>query len=421
MKNLIFLSLCLSLLSLTGFADDWPAWRGPDANGVAAEGDYPVEFGENTYTWRAELPGRGSSTPIVFDGKVYVSSGIAGDGPAGKDGALCFDIETGKKLWQVDLGTERPGKHKNGSGSCPSAVTDGNAVFFYYKSGTVASLGMDGRINWKTNLQELYGPDTLWWDLGTSPVIAGDNIVIAVMHEGDSYIVALNKENGEEAWKVDRNFDCQKETHQSYTTPIVMEQNGETALVTFGADHLTAHAADDGELLWTCSGFNPEDKAFWRVISSPAVTDGIAVVAYGRAKNLKGVKLGGKGDITDGALIWDRNDVGTDVPTPVAHKGMALVLSDSKNTLHCIDAKTGKDKWVHKFGKARGKFYGSPTLGGDMVYMLRDNGTAYVGKMTNDGIDILAENDMGQRLASSPVLVDGKLLIRGDKHLFCID
>lgn len=421
MKNLIAVASALFFLASLGLAQNWPAWRGPDANGVAAPGNYPVEFSEDNYTWRAELPGRGSSTPIVWDGKVFVSCGIAGGGKVGKDGALCFDLKSGKKLWQVDLGTERPGKHKNGSGSCPSAVTDGNSVYFYYKSGTVASLGMDGQILWKTNLQEKYGPDSLWWDLGTSPVLADGLIVIAVMHEGDSYMVALDKNTGDEAWKVARNFDCEKESHQSYTTPIVMKQGDENALITFGADHLTAHAVDDGELLWTCAGFNPEDKAFWRVISSPAITDGIAVVAYGRADNVKGVKLGGSGDITKDALIWDRNDIGTDVPTPVATDGMALLLSDKKNALHCIDAKTGKDKWVHTFGKARGKFYGSPLLGGNQVYLLRDNGQAYVGKITDDGFEILADNDMGERLASSPVLVDGKLLIRGDKHLFCID
>lgn len=389
-------------------------------SGYTVGGDYPTTFSaEDGVLWKAAMPGFGSSTPVVWDDHIFISSGTSRDrSVAGQDAAICYDW-SGKKRWQVELGTERIGKHRNGSGSCSSAVTDGKSVFFYFKSGNLAALDFDGKVIWKTNLQETYGPDSLWWDLGTSPVLAGDNVVVAVMHEGDSYMVALDKATGKETWKVDRNFDCEKETHQSYTTPLVMEQGGKTALIVWGADHLTAHDAVDGSTIWTCGGFNPEDKAYWRVIATPAVTKNVAVVPYGRANLLAGVRLGGSGDVTQTHRLWESSGFGADVPAPVAVDGKAYVLAD-KGELLCLDVETGEQVWKSKLPKGSGKFFGSPTLAGDTMFLLRESGQAIVGKISDAGFDVLSINDMGERLASSPVAVADKLLIRGDTHLFCV-
>ena len=170
MKTIIIL---LSLFSSSlAYAQDWPAWRGPDANSVAEAGNYPTEFSatENVL-WKVALPGKGSSTPAVWGEKIFVTSG-----DDGKDGLQCYDF-AGQQLWRKTLGQQRTGKHKNGSGSNPSPITDGKNVFVYYKSGTVASFTVDGNLNWQINLQEKYGKDTLWWDLGTSPIFANEQIL----------------------------------------------------------------------------------------------------------------------------------------------------------------------------------------------------------------------------------------------------
>ena len=245
--------LALSVLTTLAIdADDWPQWRGPDANSVAKAGAYPMKFSptENVI-WKVKLPGVGSSTPMVLGEQIFVTCGNEG-----RDGVLAYDWK-GEVLWQKTLGTERSGKHKNGSGANSSPITDGKNIIVYFKSGTVASLTLDGKVNWQTNLQEKYGEDTLWWDLGTSPVFAGGNIVIAVMQEGASYVVALNPEDGTEAWKVDRTFPVQKESGQSYTTPYLTTIDGKEMLVIWGADRLTGHDPKDGRTLWTCGGFNP--------------------------------------------------------------------------------------------------------------------------------------------------------------------
>jgi len=407
--------LALSVLTTLAIdADDWPQWRGPDANSVAKAGAYPTKFSptENVI-WKVKLPGVGSSTPMVLGEQIFVTCGNEG-----RDGVLAYDWK-GEVLWQKTLGTERSGKHKNGSGANSSPITDGKNIIVYFKSGTVASLTLDGKVNWQTNLQEKYGEDTLWWDLGTSPVFAGGNIVIAVMQEGASYVVALNPEDCTEAWKVDRTFPVQKESGQSYTTPYLTTIDGKEMLVIWGADRLTGHDPKDGRTIWSCGGFNPEDKAMWRVIASPGFSDGIAVVPYGRTKFCAGVKLGGSGDITASARLWERSDLGADCPTPVAHEGRAYVLSD-RGQINCIDLKTGKDIWVAAIPRASANFYSSPILAGDLLFCAREDGVVAVVKVNDTGMEVLAENAMGERLAAAPVPVRDRLLIRGVDHLYCL-
>jgi len=416
MKLAVTVMICFFSLSTMSFAQNWDNWRGPAGSGVAPAGDYPVKFSdtENVH-WKIPLPGRGSSTPIIWGDRIFLTCGI-GKGPEGQDGVMAFDWK-GKELWRKSLGNQRPGKHKNGSGSNPSIVTDGQRLFAYFKSGTLAALDLNGKILWKTNLQKSFGEDSLWWDLGTSPVLAGPNVVVAVMHEANSYLVAYNQESGKQVWKVSRDYPVKEETGQSYTTPIVMEQGGTLALIVWGADRLTAHDAKDGSVIWTCAGFNPEDKKYWRVIGSPAVSDDVAVVPYGRGDFIAGVKLGGKGDVTKTHRLWEKTGIGADCPTPIAHNGKAYNLSD-KGTLTALDIKTGAEAWSENLPKARGKFYSSPTLAGDKIYAAREEGDVYVVQV-RPNFKVLASNRINDRIAAAPVLINDKVLLRTAGHLYC--
>lgn len=395
-------------------ADNWPQWRGPTGDSVVAPGAYPTEFSKDeNVLWKIKLPGLGSSTPVVWDKKIFVTGGDNGN-----DSVQSYDWN-GKLNWKTTFGPERPGKHKNGSGSNSSPITDGKNIYVYFKSGTVASLTLDGKLNWKLNLQEKFGEDTLWWDLGTSPVLAGGNLVIAVMQEGESYIVALNLEDGSVNWKADRTFPVQKESGQSYTTPIVTEIDGQETIVIWGADRLSGHHPKDGKLIWKCEGFNPEDNPMWRVIASPGVTNGIAVVPYGRTKFCAGVKLGGSGDITSTRRLWERNDLGADCPTPVGRDGKMIVLSD-KGQLNYLNAETGKDFWQDAIPRARAKYYSSPILAGDLLYCAREDGVVAVIQIDENGMEVVSQNDMGEKIAATPVFSSGRILLRGADHLFCI-
>ncbi|MGY8747944.1 MAG: outer membrane protein assembly factor BamB family protein [Pirellulales bacterium] len=401
--------------TLSGHADNWPQWRGPNGNSVAENGTYPTEFSKNeNVLWKVKLPGLGSSTPIVWGKNIFVTGG-----DDGSDSVQSYDWE-GKLNWKTTFGPERPGKHKNGSGANSSPVTDGKNIYVYFKSGTVASLTLDGKLNWKINLQEKFGEDTLWWDLGTSPILAGGNLVIAVMQEGESYVIALNPGDGSVKWKIDRTFSVQKESGQSYTTPFVCEVDGQETIVIWGADRLSGHHPETGKVLWKCEGFNPEDQAMWRVIASPGITDGIAVIPYGRTKFCAGVKLGGRGDITSTGRLWERNDLGADCPTPVGRDGKMIVLSD-KGQLNYLDAQTGKDIWQDAIPRARSKYYSSPILAGNLLYCAREDGVVSVIQISENGMEIISQNDMEEKIAATPVLTNGRILLRGAEHLYCIE
>jgi outer membrane protein assembly factor BamB len=394
-------------------AENWPQWRGPLGTGVAADGDYPVKFSpDEGVAWKVELPGLGTSTPIVWENSVFVTCGIDGE-----DGVVCYDFETGKERWRKKLGPERAGKHRNASGSNPSPVTDGQNLVVYYKSGTLACLDLQGNEKWKTNLQERYGKDTLWWDLGTSPVLAEDRAIVAVVHEGPSYLAAFNLSDGEVAWKTEREYENPQEADQAYTTPQLAQIDGKDVIVTWGADHLTGHDAASGKLLWESGGFNPNNEGYWRVIASAAIADGVAVVPWGRGKFLTGVRLGGQGDITETNRLWDKQGLGADVPTAVIRDGKAYVLTDT-GRIACLDLQSGDELWTFDLPKNRNKYYASPVLTGDLLYCTREDGVIYTGRVTDDGYEQLAENDMGERVIATPVPVRNSLLVRGDEHLF---
>lgn len=395
--------------------ENWPQWRGPGGTGVAAEGDYPVKFSaEENVAWKVALPGRGTSTPAVWGDQIFVTCGIDG-----QDGVVCYGMD-GQERWRQTLGPERAGKHRNGSGSNPSPATDGERVVVYYKSGTIACLDLSGNVAWKVNLQGQYGKDTLWWDLGTSPVLAGDRAIVAVMHEGDSFLVALDLSNGEVLWKSDRMYDTARESDQAYTTPQIARVDGKDVVVTWGADHLTGHDVETGKLLWESGGFNPDNRGMWRVIASATIGDGMAIVPYGRGEFLAGVRLGGNGDITESNRVWDKDGLGADVPTAAIRDGKAYVLTDS-GRIACLNIESGNAQWSANLPRNRNKFYSSPVLAGDKLYCAREDGAVFVGRVSEDGFELLADdNEMGDRIFATPVPIRGGLLIRGEEHLFLI-
>jgi len=416
-KYILTTFFALILMAATLQAQNWPQWRGPNANGIADQGNYPVKFSAaDDILWKAALPGKGGSTPIVWKDRIILTSGV-GEGTDGEDGVLCFNWE-GKILWQVKLGKQIPGKHRRGSGSCPSAVTDGERLFVFFKSSTVAALDFNGKVLWKTNLMENYGEITYWWDLGSSPVLADNNVVIAVMHEGKSYLLALDQATGKVAWKVDRNYTCGRESAQSYTTPLVVNEGNSTTIVVWGADHLTSHDAATGELIWSYTGFNPTQRSAWRTIASPIISEGVVVVPYGRGKFTAGIKYGGLGEMTAKEFLWEKSGFGTDVATPVVRNGKVYLLG-YRGTLWCIDIKTGQELWQTDLLAGNGVFYSSPTLAGDKLYICSDEGAFFVCQLSPTGIQILNQTKFDDYIVATPVLVQDRMILRGMKNLYC--
>ena len=408
-------AICLTLVSAaTLWADNWPNWRGSDFNGVAVGTGYPTEWSDTqNIAWKVTLLGRGSSTPIVWDQNIFVTCGVDG-----QNRLINFDWQ-GKERWHLDIGKEKPGKNGKASGSNSSCTTDGNTIFAYFKSGELACVDFAGKIVWQMNLQKEFGEDTLWWDLGTSPVLTKNDCVVAVMQTGGSYLVALNKATGKVSWKVDRNLDAPEEAAQSYSTPVVVTENGEQTIVVLGADHVTAHSAADGHELWRVGGLNPTHHKYFRSIASPAVHQGIVVAPYGRGDSVTAIKLGGKGDVTSSHIAWTKKGDGPDVPTPAAMNGRAYILSD-KGVLNCVEVATGKVIWTGQTEKGRKGFSSSPVLADGKIYLTREDGTTFV-LAQGEEFKVLGTNELdGSQIVASPVFANGKILLRTDTTLYCV-
>ena len=395
---------------------NWPHWRGPRDNGSIGTGQYPVRWEATNALWRAALPGKGCSTPVVWERRIFVTAPTNG-----LDAALAFDW-AGKEVWQRTFGQEERGRHRNGSGSNPSPATDGKGVYVYFKSGTLAALEPDGRVRWQTNLVEGFGPETLYWDQGTSPVLTAKDVVIARMHHGESWLAAFDQASGRLHWKVARNFETPVEGDNAYSTPLALQEGGREELLVWGGQHLTAHDAADGKVIWWSGDFNPESKPNWPAVASPVVAGGaVVVVACGRADRgqplLYGLKLGGAGDVTTTHRLWLRKDTGTFVPTPAEYEGRIYLLRD-RGEFECLDPATGKTIWKDAFPKGSANYYASPLVAAGRVYAAREDGVVFVARVEG-GFELLAENRMGERVIASPVPAGNRLLIRGEKNLYC--
>ena len=392
--------------------ENWPGWRGPSSNGVAPGTGYPSAWSKSeNIAWKVELPGRGGSTPAVWDDSIFVTCGSEG-----KNLLLAYD-RAGKEKWRVELGSENVGKHKKGSGANPSPTTDGKHVFAYFKSGDFACVDFSGKVVWQKNLQEEFTEDTLWWDLGTSPVLTRDLVVVAVMQTGPSYLAAFEPATGKLVWKQDRDLGAPEEAAQSYSTPIVVDDEGAETIYVLGADHVTAHEATDGRELWRVGGLNPTNHKYFRSIASPAVSDGILVAPYARGDLFEAIRLGGRGDVTNTHVAWAEKGIGTDVPTPVAHAGRAYLCSD-KGKIVCFDIKTGERLWEGQLEKNRNAYSSSPILADGKLYVTREDGKTFV--LATDQFKILAENELEEMTVATPVFVDGKILLRTMESLYCV-
>jgi len=396
---------------------DWSNWRGSDGTRAIATGSQALKFDAERVRWKIDLPGKGSSTPIVVNGNIFLTAPVDG-----VDALLAFDAQ-GQPVFQTIFGAEVAGKHRRGSGSNASPVSDGSQVYVYFKSGTLAAVDLSGQVRWQTDLVEKYGRESLYWDHGTSPILTARYVVMARMDERDSWLAAFDKQTGELAWKVERNYAAPRECDHGYSTPIAIDFQGQEAILTWGAEKITVHSADRGQLLWICGNFNPEQNQLWPTIASPVVIDDMVVVAYGRADRgtprLFGVRLAGTGDVTATNHVWQRDDIGSFVPTPAIDGKQLIVLGD-RGEIEGLDPNTGQTIWRQRFPQARANFYASPLLIGRQLYTVREDGVAFVSRLQDRRLEILQENDFKQAIIGSPVPMGDAILFRGETELFCV-
>lgn len=421
LTTLLLLTFVCTGLSVT--AEDWTSWRGSSGNSVAEGTGYPTKWSADSgVIWKAEIVGIGASSPVVSRGHIFLTSTADN-----RNKVTCLTMD-GDIKWTKSLGKSIEGKQgKDGTGANPSAVTDGENVFVYFKSGDFGCFDFDGNLQWETNVFERFAKvtsETLWWDLGTSPVLTSDAVVITMMHSGPSYLAAFRPTDGKLLWKQDRQTDAPREAAQSYTTPVVTTNpDGLEVIVVTGADYVTGHDVSNGKELWRVGSLNPESNEFFRSISSSVSNGDVVVAPYARGDSLTTIQLG---KLTDGQtrIAWDKTETSADVPTPVIHGDRVFVLRDVKKnrgTVDCINVKTGDLIWTGQLPPHRSTYRASPIYSDGLLYATRQDGTIFVLDATGDEFKLISENKIADgHTIATPAFVDGKILIRSGETLYCV-
>ena len=395
-------------------AEAWPQFRGPTGQGIAS-GPGPLKWSKDAgIAWKVPLTSQGWSSPVIADGKIILTG-------SRKDGdtahltahltAFALDVATGKSLWSIDLfkptAEETAAMHgKNSLASSTPVIADGVVYVHFGHMGTAALRLDDGEIIWKTQVS--YKP---MHGNGGSPVIVGDLLVVNADAEIDPTIVAFNRKDGTIAWRTPRGQEVRSKF--SFSTPLVVETDGRTEILSAASGMIGAYAPEDGRLLWKVTygeGYS--------VVPRPIVAEGMAYVATGyNVPKLIAIRLGkATGDVTKTHIAWEVTRRMPKTPSMIATGGQILALDDT-GTLTSLDAKSGEPVWNEKLP---GNFSASPILTGDTLYAVTEDGVCYVVKISPAAAKIQFETDLAERTLASPVLLDGALYLRTENHLWKI-
>jgi len=438
LKGLPFLLLGLAATTITtpAYSENWPNWRGPHWDGSITEKGLPVSFSQaENVKWKVTLPGSGASTPVIWGDCVFLTSA---DGDKGSL-AVCLDRKTGVEKWRKSFSGEAQDDRSNFASS--SATTDGQKVVFFFGNGPMACYDFDGRELWAIDVTAIYGDFSFQWTFSSSPVLYADKIYLqvlqrdSVVHErgkerAESYLLALNAATGEEIYRHVRASKANKESRESYATPVPLELNGRRELLIAGGDVLTGHDPNSGKELWRWGTWNPGHKEeWWRLVASPVFGAGVILACGPKNAPVCAVKAGLSGDHEgqDG-LAWASSPtkeipITSDVSTPLYYEGLFyLVDHGATRSFSCIDPGTGKVLYTERTG-SREKFEASPTGADGKIYLMNQLGDVFVIK-AGPKYELLHKAEMGMSLRnisrSSVSVSQGNLFIRTDTHLFCV-
>lgn len=410
--------LLLVCLASTLHAADWPQFRGPTGDGVTTETNLPLNWSEKeNLVWRTELPGPGSSSPIVSGERVFLTSysgyGVDIKAPGDMSNltrhALCLDKRSGKILWDYPVKTDLPETAYNGSYitmhgyASSSAVTDGKGVFFFMANAGVFAFTMDGKKVWDVSVGEKPHP----WGVGTSPILYGDLLIVNAALESNQ-LLALDRKTGKTVWSA-KGFPA------SWNTPTIVKVGGHDELVVNSSGKLRAFDPKDGKELWSCESIKAAE-----LCPSVVAHDGVVFVLGGGGKAFA-VRAGGKGDVTATHIVWQVQK-GSNVGSPVYHGGHLYFVNDTRGTATCLDAKTGETVYEQPLMKEkRDRWYATPLLSGERLYYTsRQSGSVVLAAKPQ--FEVLATNVIADDVSvtnASLGVSDGQIFLRSDKFAYC--
>ncbi len=465
MKRTTLTLLAIASTLTASAAQHWPQWRGPLANGLAPDATPPLEWNESkNIKWKVAIPGSGTSTPIIWENKIFlttaINTGKPGDAkpvaarsvspavfaqqrpvpPPGQDGkgappggkrrgfggggfgggeapkeihdfvVICLDRATGRTLWQKTVRSAVPheGHHRDHGFASNSPVIDGQHVYAFFGSRGLFCLDMEGAVKWEKDLGDMRTKNS--FGEGSSPVLHGNTLVVNWDHEGDSFIVAMDKRTGKELWRK------QRDERTSWSTPFVVEHSGKAQVVVNATGKVRSYDLATGDVLWECGG--QTDNA----IPTPVSGNGNVYVMSGfRGSTLHAIKLGQSGDLADKAeaFAWKHSGGTPYVPSPLLYGSRLYFLKGNDAMISAFNARDGKPLFTeHRLEGIRGA-YASLVGAADRVYVTGRDGAVVVLK-DSDKLEVLATNKLDEGIDASPALVGNELFLRGKLHLYCI-
>ncbi len=412
---LLFFMPCLLL------SENWPNWRGPSGDGISLEKGIPVKWSPTeNIAWRVAIPGKGHSSPVVWGNKVFLTTCL----PEKEQRLLlCLDQRTGKKLWQkVVLNSPLETIHPLNSRASGTPATDGQHVFVTFMKaddrkipapnvGTqrlitpgkiiVAAYDLDGEQKWKINVGDFISAH----GFNTCPVLFEDLVIINGDHDGDAYLVALERKTGRERWRIER-----ENKTRSYATPIIREIGGRTQMILSGSLCVASYDPHNGKRHWIVDG--PTEQF---VASMVYNGEYVFVTAGYPERHILAIRPDGSGNVTDTHVAWRTNRGAAYVPSPIFEGPYLLVVADS-GIASCFNAKTGKRHWMERLPGG----HSPSTVSADgLVYFTSDRGVTTIvrpGKMFN----IIARNELEEQISASPAISQGQIFLRTHQHLYCI-
>ena len=456
--KLTTLSLCLwsAWVPLQAAAPaNWPAWRGPLASGVAPDAHPPTQWSETQNVhWKVSIPGRGTSTPVIWEDQVFILTAVpTGPGPeapakasdsggssterpdrpdrprrggvGGSGGGgggmvdrptqvqqftvMSFDRKTGKQRWSHSPRTQLPheGHHKDHGFASASPVTDGKHLIVSFGSFGLYGYDLKGKRLWEKDLGDMRTRNS--FGEGSSPALDGNTVVVLWDHEGDDFIVALDKRDGRELWRQTRDEPT------GWCTPLIVSDGGRKQVIVNGTNKVRSYDLKDGKLLWECAG-----QTVNAIPSAVSSGDRVFLMSGYRGNALQSLRLDRSGDLTgtDG-IVWSHAKSTPYVPSPLLVGNTLYFLSNNSAMLSAFDAASGKAHFEAERLDGLNGVYASPVAADGRVYVVgRDGNTAVLRQ--GERLEVLAKNSLDDGFDASPAVVGKQIFLRGRQSLYCI-
>ena len=404
-KYLIYILtlLIVNSISVTQ-AQNWPNFRGPNGDGTSIETNLPTRWDSRTnVVWKSPVPGLGHSSPIIWEDKLFITTALS---ETQEKLLLCYDCKSGHLLWQKTvIKSTFENKHNHNSYASGTPATDGTLIYLSFLDGddvVVAAYDFTGKQIWLQRPGKFSSPH----GYSCSPALFEDKVFINGSSQGTPFVAALSKTDGQTIWKVSH----ENPTH-SFSTPIFREMSGKMQMIFLGNKEVASYDPDDGSKYWFVDGPSLDFAA------SPVYNEKTGLILISSAwpqRYLLAIKPDGTGNVTQSHVVWRTSEGAYYVPSPVCTDDY-LFSTMTNGRVYCTEIATGKILWTEDMGKQ----YSSPVLADGLVYMPNDEGMITVIK-PGPTFDLIARNSIGERMNASPAISNGKIYLRGYKHLFCI-